>query len=222
MTMKKNIIGNASSVLFLVLAAAGCQGMDKSGNAGVYGLNSNNNNGGTTVDPGIQVGPPPAEGKVASVSHFREVLPTLAASLGVVPSQSCVDTVASMKASNPLYGKVDELSPPTTMSYAVAGACLCGDLINKEKAMSAGSRTYFASLNFSGTNSSEVILDQPLKRLAGSLWNQQPSNADISSIRSGLSNVSLTGTALSAANSEKAALFVCTAVASMVHAQTVQ
>jgi len=153
--------------------------------------------------------------KTSAVIHSENVLTSLVSVAGTgQPSNATRNLYNTVRGMIPESGKVDSVNGPMMMAVTNLAGSVCWDLVLQEKAIAnVSQRRIFGQVDFTRgpASVSSAAHDDVIRRLARSAWGRNESDEERSLIKSAVTSGFTSATA---ADTDRAMLFTCTAILS--------
>ncbi|MEK7357204.1 MAG: hypothetical protein AAB250_12195 [Bdellovibrionota bacterium] len=158
------------------------------------------------------------DSKTVGISYSENTFSSMQNQTGVTaPSTNTRNAVTAQFTKLPETGRSDSVTAPMWVSITTVAGELCTDLVTQERGLAAAQRRFYGQINF--TTGPESITagakDDVIRRLARSFWARNETPQEKALILSAL-NGQFTSTV--AADTNNAAMFVCTAMLSSLDA----
>ncbi len=157
--------------------------------------------------------------KVVAVSNSQNTLTSMLQQTGVTnPSNRTMNTYGTQGTKISETGASNTVTAPMWVAITTVASEVCNDLVNQEKALPANDRRFFTSIDFTkGFNMmSAQAKEDSIRRLARNLWARNESGQEKILIRAAVDEAFSGSTA--AADTDKAAFFICTTMLSSMKA----
>jgi hypothetical protein len=158
--------------------------------------------------------------KVVGVTNSQNAMLSMLEQAGVTPSQNTRTRFASQASKITETGAADTITAPMWVAITTLSSEVCNDLYNAERVQPMADRRIFNTIDFTkGYNMvSAEAKEEVIRRMARSFWARNESGQEKILIRSTVDEVFAGKT--TTADTQKAAMFLCTAMMSSLKAHT--
>lgn len=156
---------------------------------------------------------PTAATKAVTVTHSESILTAITAMTETPPSAATTAAYTEHRSKITDTGKVESVNAPMWVAITSLSAESCRDLISKEKPLVDAQRSFFKGVDFTRgpASTADAALDGAVRKLARSAWARNETAAELTMLKEAI-RTDFTATA--GTETDKAMLYLCTAVMS--------
>ena len=135
---------------------------------------------GTPEGPGMKVASAPPEAGAVSISNFRQILGSMATTMGLRAPSACVVIYKNGATTFPKYGEAKELTAPEEVNKVSLASCVCDGVYSKEMSpANAASRIFLKGVDFLNGTSPTTLVSAAGDSLAKSAWGRSPDSNEL-------------------------------------------